>query len=59
MTWQTINHVLNQKRIKEDFQIHYREKNRVSFTDLVAIANKFNEYFFNVRPCLAQKVSVR
>ena len=51
MTWQTINRILNRNnKKKQGLPDTFREKNsNVNYSDLIEIANKFNEYFVNDR----------
>ena len=53
-TWQTVKHILHKRDITplvDSFKI-----NNTVTTDKITITNKFNEYFVNIGPTLANKI---
>ena len=51
-TWKTIKTIINKTKQKEDFPKHFLVNNQ-SISNPVDIANKFNEYFVQIGPTLA------
>ena len=57
MTWRTLNELLNKPRRTTELPKEFIENNSPnSITDPTEIANKFNNYFVNLGPKLANKI---
>ena len=57
MVWKTLNELLNKKRKNRELPREFFESNSSNtIQDPLEIANKFNEYFVNVGPKLAEKI---
>ena len=57
MIWQTLNKVINRKQETNNLPSEFIMANSTNKTnDPIEIANKFNEYFINVGPKLADKI---
>ena len=56
-TWSTIKTILNKNQLNCDFPKYFLA-NGVYISDKKAIANKFNEYFINVGPSLADSINM-
>ncbi len=54
-TWKTINEVLNRTKKKKMFPEYFQDGN-TTITDKLEIANKFNIFFTNIGPELANKI---
>ena len=55
-TWQTISDIMNRKHTNTTYP-EFFEINGVKIMDKIEIANKFNQYFTNIGPDLANNVS--
>lgn len=53
-TWKLINEIINTRKIKSSIPDSFKENEQIS-SDPKEIANKFNNYFVNVGPNLAEK----
>ena len=54
-SWKLINEVINKRKPKSELSDAFLV-NKSLITDPVKISNKFNEYFINVEPKLAEKI---
>ena len=53
-TWKLINEIINERKIKSSIPDSFKENEQI-ISDAKEIANKFNDYFVNVGPNLAEK----
>ncbi len=56
ITWKTINEILNKTKKKKIFSRYFFFESEDQITDKLVIANKFNVFFTNVGPSLANKI---
>ena len=54
-SWKLINEVINKGTFKTELPDHFNENDRL-ITNRSEISNKFNEYFINIGPKLADKI---
>jgi hypothetical protein len=54
-TWKTINSILNKTKKKKSFPQFFKDNESI-ITNKVEIANKFNDFFTNIGPNLAEKI---
>jgi hypothetical protein len=58
MTWKTLNEIMNRNKVKKELPEEFVGNNPSELIkDPLNIANKFNEYFVNVGPELAKKIT--
>ena len=57
-TWETINNILNKTKKKKTFPLFFTE-NGEEIHDKLQIANKFNNFFTNIGPKLANKLKTK
>jgi hypothetical protein len=55
-TWQTLNNILGRNKVTKP-PSHFIDNNGSEITDHKTIANKFNDFFTNIGPSLAKKIS--
>lgn len=55
LTWKLINEIINKKKSKAEIPDSFKENEEI-ISQPKEIANKFNEYFVNVGPNLADKI---
>lgn len=56
LTWKLRNEIINKKKIRQDIPDSFN-RNRTIVSNQKEIANNLNEYFVNVGPRLAKKIS--
>ena len=54
-SWKLIKEVINKNKVKMELSDYFKE-NETIISDPVKISNKFNEYFINVGPKLAERI---
>lgn len=54
-TWQTINELINRKKTKPDLPKSFKIDESIEYNE-TTIANKFNEYFIEIGPTLAENI---
>ena len=54
-TWKTINDILNKTKKKKTFPQYFKDNGNI-ITDKLEIANKFNAFFADIGPKLAQEI---
>ena len=58
MTWKTLNEIMNRNKVKKGLPEEFVGNNPYELIkDPLILANKFNEYFVNVGPELAKKIT--
>ena len=55
-TWRTLNEILNKKLKTKELPKTFLTNSNETINDPKAIANKFNEYFTNIGPSLAENI---
>ena len=56
LTWKLINEIINKKRSRSELPDSFKEDEDTIISHPEQIADKFNEYFVNVGPNLAEKI---
>ena len=56
-TWRVLNEVINKKKSKTKFPSSFKVDDNTEISDPVEIANRFCDYFTNIDPNLAKKIS--
>ena len=56
-TWRVLNEVINKKRSKSRLPSSFKTSENVEISDPTEIANKFSNFFSNIGPTLAKKIT--
>ena len=56
-TWRVLNEVINKKKSKTKFPSSFKVDDNTEISEPVEIANRFCDYFTNIGPNLAKKIS--